>query len=166
MLPRLIIITIVITGALLFLARRVMASTNYYDESFRKYGNKYGVDWRLAKAVAIRESSLNSNAYNVRDPSYGIMQILCTPSINGTCGNKLPAVIGWPPKSRLDLYNADYNISIGVQILSWNISTYGLRKGIAVYNSWAARNETEPFSNQNYLLGVLKEYERLKNENP
>lgn len=131
------------------------------DFIFQKYGDQFGLDWKLLKAVATQESGLNPNAVNPRDPSVGLMQILCRgyPS-TVTCQNKFN-IRGWPPETGEQLKDPDYNVYLGAQILKWNIDTYGLRKGIAVYNNWNARDQTEPFSNQNYLERIMKIYEGL-----
>lgn len=165
MVARLVIIALVIAGLFLLAPRKAMAETkSNLDEIFKRHANRYGLDWKLLKAIAMQESSLNSRAVNAADPSYGLMQILCTPSSNGVCANKFPAVSNWPPKSKLDLFDPDYNISVGAQILAWNIKTFGMRKGVAVYNSWKARFETEPFSNQKYVDNVFSNYKRLRDE--
>lgn len=121
------------------------------DALYNKWGTHYGVDPLLIKAIAKAESNENPLAVNPNDPSYGLMQIYFTGS------NKLN-VEGWPPGSVDDLFDPDYNIMIGSQILQWNIRTYGLFKGIAVYNSWSARNESAPFTNQGYVDRVMGYY--------
>jgi soluble lytic murein transglycosylase-like protein len=133
------------------------------DDIFRDVGSKVGLDWLLLKAIGVTESNLNPRAVNPADPSYGVMQILCTTN-NGSdvCVNKLPAVSEWNGATINRLYDPSYNILIGARILAWNIDRYGFEKGIAVYNNWSARNESKPFTNQNYVDKVLANYERLK----
>lgn len=165
MFARMIILVVVISGLLLITSRKAMAENKPgLDQIFKRHADINGLDWKLLKAIAMQESSLNPRAVNAADPSYGLMQILCTPSSNGVCANKFPAVSNWPPKSKLDLFDPDYNISIGAQILAWNIKTFGMRKGVAVYNSWKARFETEPFTNQKYVDNVFSNYKRLRDE--
>lgn len=130
------------------------------DEIYQKHGDQKGVDWRLIKAVALVESGENITAVNQSDPSYGIMQILYRKNDKGEV-NKLN-VQGWPPGDKNELFNPDYNVHIGSQILSWNISQYGLKKGIAVYNSWEEHSRTdENFKNKTYVDKVLNEYDKL-----
>lgn len=132
-----------------------------YDSIFQRHGTRFNVDWRLLKAIAMKESSLNPAAINRSDPSIGMMQILCTGySSSKTCQNRFN-IQSWPPQKSDDLFNADTNVFYGAQILSSNIKAYGLRKGIAVYNNWSARLQEEPFSNQGYLDTVIKIYEEL-----
>lgn len=131
------------------------------DHLYHKHGAAYGVDWRLLKAVAIVESRENPRAVNRRDPSVGVMQILCRPR-GDTCANLLD-VAGWPPSSRARLLDPDFNIQIGAQILAKNIRAYGRDKGIAVYNSWAARHTPrgKKFPNQIYVDKVLRAHRAL-----
>jgi len=132
-----------------------------YDRLYNDVGSKYGVDPLILKAVASVESNENPNAYNKNDPSIGIMQILCHDDGNGSCSNRLN-VMGWPPEKKEDLFDVEYNINIGGQILAWNIKQYGRNKGIATYNRWASRTENEPFGNQGYVDKVLDKYENFK----
>jgi soluble lytic murein transglycosylase-like protein len=137
------------------------------DELFRKHGQEKGVDWRLLKAVAKAESSLNPEAFNPNDPSYGLMQILCTGKSGEPCHNKF-YIRDWPPKNKQALYDPDLNIHFGAQILEWNIGQYGLQKGVAVYNHWGARNTPpgEDFPNQEYVDKVMEYYGAIKQANP
>jgi soluble lytic murein transglycosylase-like protein len=129
------------------------------DDLYQSHGRQHGLDPMLLKAIAIVESSENPNAKNPADPSIGLMQILCVPDGNGSCSNKLN-IQGWPPADARLLYDPDYSLYLGGQILKWNISTYGFKKGIAVYNSWGARLDPDdgPFRNQNYVDKVLNNY--------
>lgn len=58
--------------------------TNKYDALFVKYANKYGVDWKMTKAISIIESRLGDD-YRVKNGlvssdglTYGLMQIKYT----------------------------------------------------------------------------------------
>lgn len=132
------------------------------DDLYRKHASKKGLDWKLVKAVAIVESNENPNAKNPADPSLGLMQVLCVPDGRGGCANNLN-VRDWPPESAKRLYDPDYNLHIACQILRWNIDTYGLWKGVAVYNSWSARHDPAngPFRNQEYVNKVRREYNSI-----
>lgn len=134
-----------------------------YDDLFRKHGAAQGVDWRLLRAIATVESHLNPRAENPDGLSAGIMQIYCAPARGTTCQNRfdLPS---WPPSSREQLYDPDYNISIAAQILRWNIRAYGLHRGVAAYNQWSARATPHghPFPNQQYVDGVMLIYRQIK----
>ncbi|MGD9159003.1 MAG: transglycosylase SLT domain-containing protein [Desulfobacteraceae bacterium] len=132
------------------------------DTIFQKYGDQYNVDWKLLKAIATVESSLNPDAKNPSDPSYGLMQIYCTPDGKGGCTNKFN-INGWPPKSAEALLDPELNVMLGAQIIAWNLATYPLLKAIAVYNSWSARNDPPdgPFVNQDYVDKVATAYVNL-----
>jgi soluble lytic murein transglycosylase-like protein len=131
------------------------------DELFRKWGAVYGVEWQLLKSIAVTESRLDANAVNAADnESIGLMQILCRPDGQGGCSNRLN-VDGWSEATREKLFDADFNIRIGAQILAWNIRTYGMPRAIGVYNRWAERTApvAGPFENQAYVDAVLAHYQ-------
>lgn len=132
---------------------------------YKKYGQQYQIDWMLIRAITLQESSENPNAVNPADPSYGLMQILYKLDSEGN-PNKFN-VNGWPPHYTSQLFDPDYNVWIGSQILAWNLKTYGYPKGIAVYNSWIARKNPPngPFDNQAYVDSVLIYYDAIKQQN-
>ena len=132
------------------------------DSLYEKHGRIHGLDPMLLKAIAQVESSENPLAKNLLDPSYGLMQLLCQDDGMGSCRNKLN-VLDWPPESKEKLFDPDYSLHIGAQILTWNIDRYGFNKGIAVYNSWEAHTAPQdgPFPNQVYVDKVLSHYRAL-----
>jgi len=136
------------------------ASPPSVNDLFKKWGAKYGVEWQLLKAVARKESRLNPNAVNDEDnESIGLMQVLCRPDGQGGCANSLE-VDGWSGATRRKLFDPEFNIKIGAQILAWNIRKYGMPKAVAVYNRWAERSSpiAGPFENQAYVAAVLGNY--------
>lgn len=134
------------------------------DTVYQTWGARHGVDWRLLKAIAIVESGENPNAKNPSDPSYGLMQVLCKNdgSLNGRCTNVLN-VQDWDQATPEHLYSPNFNVHIAAQIIKWNIGAYGFKRGIAVYNRWASRNDPVdgPFGNQDYVNAVLANYYSL-----
>ena len=121
------------------------------DQLYDQYGKQYDINPSLIKAIATVESGGNFKAINPADPAYGLMQVLCVPDGKGGCANTLN-VPGWDSVTSEKLLDPSINIYYGVNILKWNLDTYGYPKGIAVYNKWSARNEVgEPFSNQAYV---------------
>lgn len=134
------------------------------------YAALYGVDPDLVRSFIVVES--NGDALAVRnnpptDVSVGLMQILCIPDANGNCTNRFN-VDGWQGMTFDALKDEETNISIGVQILAWNLRQYGNPRGIAVYNSWSARQAPVdgPFPNDGYVKKVLAVYNRLKGYTP
>ena len=129
------------------------------DELYQKHGQIHGLDPKLLKAIAQVESSENSLAKNQADPSFGLMQILCQDDGMGSCRNKLN-ILDWPPANKSKLFDPDYSLHIGAQILAWNIGQYGQNKGIAVYNAWSAHTAPRegPFPNQSYVDKVWAKY--------
>jgi soluble lytic murein transglycosylase-like protein len=133
-----------------------------FDVLYQVEAAKHGIDWRLVKAVASAESSENPNAENRRDPSVGLMQLLCKANAEGRCTNHLN-IDGWTGITREQLFDPATNIRFGAAILAWNIRAYGLRKGVACYNSWPVcrDRQKEPFSNQHYVNRVMRAYRAL-----
>ena len=74
---------------------------------------------------------------------------------------------GWPCPLT-SLYEPDFNVSLGAQIIAWNIKTYGLARGVAVYNAWDSRHAPAagPFHNQGYVDKVLAHFERMGGVSP
>lgn len=133
-------------------------------EIYEKWGQRYGVDPDLIQAIARIESNENPSAVNPLDPSTGLMQILCRASCQTCqCQNRFN-VIGWETATPERLFDPDFNVSIGTQIIAWNLETYGFLKGIAVYNRWASRNDPPngPFGNQSYVDKVTREFNNLR----
>lgn len=133
------------------------------DSIFQQWGDYYSVDWKLLKAIAMNESSLNPNAVNSADnESIGLMQILCRPDGNGGCTNRFD-VEGWSEATRAKLLTPSFNVQIGAGIFSWLQNTYGLPKAIAVYNKWNERSAPQegPFENQSYVDRVLNNYRSI-----
>lgn len=150
-------------------SRSDAASGGKFDALYKKWGGVYGVDWRLIKAHALRESAENPRAFNPERPdlpndgSYGIGQIYCVVGPDGRCSNRL-SVDGWPPHAS-DLYDADKNIHFMAQIIAANTRAYGMPRAVAVYNSFDQHRRplNGPFKNQGYVDDVLRYYEGLKN---
>lgn len=140
-----------------------VAAGDEHDDLFRKHEAAHGVDWRLLKAIATVESHINPRAENPDGLSAGIMQIHCAPAHGSVCTNRFD-IAAWPPVNREQLYDPDYNIAIGAQIVAWNIRKYGLHRGIAAYNQWSARKTPrgEPFPNQYYMDKVLSAYRKIQ----
>jgi len=152
-------------GAAPPLADELGANRPSVDELFKKWGAAYGVEWQLLKAVARKESRLNPNAVNNADnESIGLMQVLCRPDGRGGCANSLK-VDGWREATRRKLFDPEFNIRIGAQILAWNIRKYGMPKAVAVYNRWAERSSpvAGPFENQAYVDAVFADYRYKEN---
>lgn len=139
------------------------ALADEFDAIFQQHGATYDVDWRLLKATCEVESHLNPRAEHPGGLSAGLCQIHCAPAHAVTCHNSLDT-IGWPPASREQLYDPDYNVSQAAQILGWNLRTFGLQRGVAVYNQWSARRtpKGKPFPNQFYVDRVLRRYRELQ----
>lgn len=160
------IILILILGGLFFMRK---IDDSMYDPIYKSFGEEYSIDWKILKSLAIIESRERANAVNPNDPSYGLMQILCSKPKNHTdgnytCDNKF-YIDPWPV-TRDDLFTPETNIKIGAQIAAWNLKVYGYPRGIAIYNNWSARHSPAhgPFPNQDYVDRFMAVYEGMKNE--
>lgn len=144
-----------------FVMQRVNNQLFDLNSLYKKWGEFYNVDPLLIQALARQESDENPNAINSRDPSMGVMQILCK-GYPGPCTNRFN-IVGWPPNKSEDLLDPNFNISLGTQIIKWNLDTFGFLKGIAVYNNWSSRFDPVegPFRNQSYVDSVLVHYRNL-----
>ena len=142
--------------------RDAMLDPDRFDDLFKREARRVGVDWRLLRAIAMVESSLDETAVNPSDPSIGLMQVLCrADGGDGRCQNKflLPE---WDQATPRLLKNPEFNVRIGAQIIGWNVDKYGLPKAVAVYNKWSARKEAgPPFSNQVYVDKVMTAWAAL-----
>jgi soluble lytic murein transglycosylase-like protein len=152
-----------------------MATNTDYDDIFQSVAAGYGLDWKLLKAVAMHESSLNAAAVNAGDPSnpsYGLMQISCRPDGAGGCDPaQFPGLADqglWPPSGGAQqlLDDVAYNVGLGAAILAEDLQRYGYPRGIAVYNNYSARtspvNGPFPAVSQAYVDAVLKNYSILQ----
>lgn len=143
-----------------------MGQSDTFDSIYKEVGQKQEIDPALLRAIAQVESNRIVGAVNISDPSFGLMQIFCTPNREGICTNQFPSIENWEGTTVKKLFDPHVNITIGAKILKWNLEQYGYPKGIAVYNSWSARKDPQegPFRNQKYVDEVLKNYKKFKNE--
>ena len=113
------------------------------NQTFQIAGSRYGVDWKLAKAVAIVESELNPKAISHKG-AIGIMQIH-------------PSLAYWYKINKSLLFNLYINVHIGTSYLSLLTKRYGLGVGLQMYNLGETKyhNGMRSFG---YYNRVLKEY--------
>ncbi len=114
------------------------------NETFQIAGVRYGVDWKLAKAVAIVESELFPRAVSHKG-AIGIMQIH-------------PSLADWYRISKQLLFNSYINIHIGASYLSLLTKRYGLKPGLQMYNLGETKYHNK-MRNIGYYNRVLKEYQ-------
>lgn len=99
------------------------------------WARHYRLDPLLMEAIARQESSLDPNAVNPADPSYGLFQILCSgPGTDGRCTNRLPAFSDWPP-TRESLFNPERSAYWATRLMRHNIDAHGsIGRALIVYN--------------------------------
>jgi len=106
-----------------------------YEPLFKKYGEKYGIDWRLIAAQAFQESGLNNDAESPAG-AIGVMQVL--PSLGEDRRIQIR-----------DLHLPENNIHAGVKYLALLRDSYfsgegmegpaDMRLSLAAYNAGPAR---------------------------
>ncbi len=128
-----------------------------FDSYFEKASGRHGVPFALVKAHAIRESSLNANAYNV-EGSRGLMQIYWPQ------GSNRLAVFGYGPSELGDgaiLFDPDVNTDLGAAFIADNLKTCGgnLRDAINMYNT--GKKEAVFKAPKNYVDDILGYYSQI-----
>lgn len=112
---------------------------------------KYKVSASLVKAVAMTESSLNPNATNPSDPSYGLM------AIQPILAEDFGTVKEWqhPTEAELSmLMDPLTNLSIGAWQLHRLTSKYPLDTAIQMYNVGETGYNVKGYRNSKYLATV------------
>jgi membrane-bound lytic murein transglycosylase MltF len=89
---------------------------------FRKYGDKYDLDWLLVAACAFQESGIDQSK---RSPAgaVGVMQLL-------------PSTAAGDPINIPDIEKIEPNIHAGVKYLHWIHNTYFKDKAMDLPNQW------------------------------
>ena len=118
---------------------------------------KYGVEAALIKAVAMTESSLNPNAVNPMDPSYGLMQIM--PILAEDFG----IVKDWRNVTEAEIAmikDPQTNLRIGAWHLKRLTSEYPLDVALQMYNVGVSgyKNGKRAVDYANKVLRYYNEY--------
>ena len=128
--------------------------TSSLDEMIKEAAFKYGVDARIVKAVAMTESSLDPNASNPSDPSYGLMGIM--PILAEDFG----IVKDWHNVTEAEvamIRDPETNLRIGAWYLSRLLSKYPFVTAIQMYNVGEA-GYNSGHRNSGYLAKVKAHY--------
>lgn len=128
------------------LAKPKSAYTQDFDPLFRKYAD----DPRLAKAVAVIESSLKPDAVGDDGRAFGLMQIWYTTAQGHGYGG-----------ASYGLLDPETNIYYATKELNHLVKTYGFDRGIMGYNIGETRLR-KGGSNPAYLSKVLKVYAAME----
>lgn len=145
------------------------AFTRDYDTFFEASADKWNVPFALLKAHAIKESSLNPDAFMDENPKGDA-------SRKGWASRGLMQVLWWPGSERLSrygyrdkdigleggsLFDPQINIDIAAQIIRSNLQACGgnLRDAINMYNT--GKKESEFKAPYSYVDKVLKNYNIL-----
>lgn len=121
--------------------------------------HKYSVNAALIKAVAMTESSLNPNATNPKDPSYGLMGIM--PILAEDFG----IVRDWHNVTAAELAmikNPETNLNIGAWFLSKLLGKYSFDQAIQSYNV-GEQGYKDGSRNSGYLANVTRYYNEFRN---
>ena len=129
------------------------------DSMITYAANQYHVDAALVKAVAMTESSLNPNAVNPSDPSYGLMQVM--PILAEDFGivkdyhNPTDAEIAM-------IREPQTNLRIGAWFLSKLLAKYNVETSIEMYNV-GEHGWLEGRRNPAYVAKVKGYYDEFRN---
>ena len=127
------------------------------DEQIRYAAQKYGVDWKLVKAVAMTESSLDPNSKNPNDPSWGLMGI--TPAVAEDFGivkdyhNPTDAEIAM-------IREPQTNLNIGAWLLAKLLKRFPWDAAIQAYNEGPANYDAGRRVPE-YLAKVKQHYSEI-----
>ena len=138
-----------------------------YDENFEKAEAQTGVPFALIKAHAVRESSLNPNAYHYDNSSsgasYGLLQVEW--NATGPNANRLIVYGSQFSADQMQngsaLYDPDTNCYLGACIMRDNLNRFkgNIRDAINAYNTGVA--ESVRAAPDNYVNDVLKYYSEI-----
>ena len=109
------------------------------DEQIRYAATKYNVDWRLVKAIAMTESSLDPNSKNPNDPSWGLMGI--TPAVAEDFGivrdyhNPTDAEIAMIREPQTNLNIGAWLLAKLLKRFPWDAAIQAYNEGPANYNA-------------------------------
>lgn len=151
--------------AVLFLSSKAGVVFKSYDDLYKKYALKYGLDWKMLKAIAQIESTEGRHPLVMLGKasedglSYGLMQVTLT-----TARDYDKSVT--PEK----LNNPEYSINIASQHLKmlsrmfpnqieWIVKSYNQGQG----NSLREKSGKSQGFAHNYWVKYQKAYEGLKN---
>lgn len=141
------------------------------DALIERVAVKRKVDPDMLRAICFAESNFQPDAVRWNPPhdvSVGIAQILCVPPKSATegadyvCTNRFN-ITPWPVSFE-QLKDPALCVDLAAQILALNIRDYGFKRGVAMYNDFAARHAAPdgPFPNDAYVRRVFKKYNTLK----
>lgn len=117
------------------------------EDFYKQYGEEYGIDWKLIKAVAIVESSENPASIGDAGKSFGLMQVQETVGrFYGVTKDLLLL-----PKE---------NIKAGAAFLRDMINKYGIDGGIQAYNLGETKYR-KGLKSPTYLSKVKKIWSKL-----
>lgn len=140
-----------------------------FDLEFQAVSDETGVPFALLKAHAIRESSLDSQAFRDENPtkrtdrigwaSRGLMQILWWPGSNRFGKYGFPD--GTLGKDGEKMFNPYVNIKIAGQLIRDNLNSVGgnLRDAVNMYNT--GKKESQYKAPHDYVNKVISSYETL-----
>lgn len=124
------------------------------DQCFRHSSSKYHIDMVVLKAIAVQESSMNSNAINARsfDEDVGLMQI------NTFWFDRLKDF----GITRKDLFEPCTSIEVGAWVLAQSIQYFGNNwRAVGAYNAGTGRTIKAEKNREKYAVAVKRHYDRL-----
>lgn len=131
-------------------------SSSFLDQCFHHSSSKYQIDVVLLKAIAMQESSMNSNAVNARsfDEDIGLMQI-------NTFWFKQLKTLGI---SKEMLFDPCTSIDVGAWILAQSIAHFGNNwRAVGAYNAGTGKTIKAEKNREKYAVAVKRHYDLFLN---
>lgn len=132
-------------------------TTTKYDSIIYDVSYRYGVNDSLIRAVIMKESSWDPNAYKIEinkiDMSQGLMQLLLSTA---------EWILKDPNITRNQLYNPSINIEAGTKYLAYQLKRYSgdIKKALAAYNAGSTKYTLAgTFINQGYVDRTWEYYQ-------
>lgn len=141
-----------------------------FDSLFIKYGNSYGIEPYILKAIAANESTVGKNsrvAYGIAHPSEIYSSVSTDGKSWGLMQVTLPTAQQFEKNlTEADLNNPDTSVRIAAKYLQWVKKYYGtdLEFYIRAYNGGPGWKKTNlgPSATLAYWNKFLKNYELVK----
>lgn len=174
-------ITFVLISSILYLANQsggfILVTSNTFDTLFKSEAQKYGLNWKMLKAICMNESSLGqypSVKHGLANPSdvegsksqdgksWGIMQVT------------IPTARDFDPSATAEkLNNPGYSVKLAAQYLAWVVTQFKddprVELIVKSYNQGVGNTKkeraglSEGFADE-YWARYQRNYETIKNE--
>lgn len=153
-------------------AKKQKKFNDAYDNLFTLYGNAYGIDPYILKAIAANESTVGKNsrvAYGIAHPNEIYSSVSTDGKSWGLMQVTLPTARQFEPSlTEADLNNPDTSVRIAAKYLQWVKKNYNsdLEFYVRAYNGGAGWQKTKigPNATAAYYSKFQKNYNLVKED--